>query len=402
MKVLILSSSDGIALTLMRCLGLGSEQPIECFLFSIWPSLGFARHSRFCKEAALFEVANFSKARIDRAIDAINDHCDRWSIDVIVPAGLWGTYFISLFQERLRVKCFPVPESATFRQLNDKGCFSELMQQIEVSIPPTLRLEAMDPDYKSWPYPLVIKPTCAGHSMGVQILSSPEDFQAYQADMDSQRRFILQDFIEGFDLAFGFIAEHGVIKASTLHRKMSGKVSLFCDEELLEMIQKIITATGYHGVGNFDIRWDYRQQRFLIIECNPRFWGNVGISRYFGVDFIGLGFAMVGLESSATPAVTGAHEPIVLPYPNLVHCLGTTRTKVSNALPGYLPAIAWRELLDPWPTFFERRLRFLKVRALDDNPMIHPAEGLPDSESALLVYRRKAVTPGNSISEYVP
>lgn len=376
MKVLLLSSSDGIALTLMRCLGLGSEQPIECHLFSIWPSLGFARRSRFCKDASHFVVSDFLPDTIDRAIDTINAYCERWNIDVIVPAGLWGTYFLSLFKERLRVKCFPVPDAATFRNLNDKGRFSELMQLFEVSIPATKRLEAMDPDSKSWPYPLVIKPTCAGHSMGVQILYSPENFKAYQAAMDPRQRFILQEFIEGFDLVFGFIADHGVIKASTLHRRESGSLHFISDEGLLGMIQKIITDTGYHGVGNFDVRWDQQQERYLIIECNPRFWGSVGISRYFGVDFIGLGFAILGLASSEIIPFTRGHASVVLPYPNPMRHLGAFWKKVSFLHPSHLPAYAWRELLDFWPTIFERWLRFRKVRALDDNAMIHPAEGV--------------------------
>lgn len=376
MKVLLLSSSDGIALTLMRCLGLGSEQLIECHLFSIWPSLGFARRSRFCKDASHFVVSDFLPDTIDRAIDTINAYCERWNVDVIVPAGLWGTYFLSLFKERLRVKCFPVPDPATFRNLNDKGHFSELMQHFEVSIPATEKLDALDLDRTRRTYPFVIKPRCAGHSMGVQVLYSPEDFQAYQDAMDPRQRYILQEFIEGFDLVFGFIADHGVIKASTLHRRASGCLHFIHDEELIGMIQKIITVTGYHGVGNFDVRWDQQQERYLIIECNPRFWGSVGISRYFGVDFIGLGFAILGLPSSQRITFTEVLESTVLPYPNPMRRLGASRKKGSCPHPGHLPVYAWRELLDPWPTFFERWLRFRKARALDDNAMIHPAEGV--------------------------
>lgn len=374
MRILILSSSDGIALTLMRCIGLGAQQPIECFLFSIWPSQGFANRSRYCKGAAIAEMTDFSKPTVDCMVELINEHAERYKIDVIVPAGLWGTYFLALFQGRLGVKVFPVPAAKAFRQLNDKGRFSELMQTLNVPTPLTASLEAMDPDCQRWSYPLVIKPTCAGNSMGIRILSAPEDFLTYRERMDSRHRFILQEYIEGIDFVFGFIAEHGALKAWTLHRKGAGKLHFTADESVLKMAQKVIGVTGYHGVGNFDVRWDQRRQKFLLIECNPRFWGSVGISRYFGTDFLAMGFAMLHQPSCPLTPALGVNHTIVLPYPNPIRHLCGYSMDRQYLQPGYLPSFAWRELIDPWPTLIERWLRFLKVMAVDDNVMIDAEE----------------------------
>lgn len=403
MNVLFLSSSDGIALTLMRCLGLGSPEPVACHLLSIWPSQGFANRSRYCQRSSFFEVADFSKATIDQAVEVINDHCVRWDIDVVVPAGLWGTYFLALFQDRLKVKSFPVPRGETLRQLNDKGRFSELMEQLEIPIPRTSRLEAMDDDCQGWSYPVVIKPTSGGHSQGVKVLSSPEEYLSYQAAMDPRHRFILQEYIEGFDLVFGFIAELGVLRAWTLHRKGSGKVHFIADEGIFVMAQKIIGATGYHGVGNLDLRWDQRRQRFLIIECNPRFWGSVGISRYFGVDFLRMGFAMLALASPPQAPASERHDAIVMPYPNPIRHGLALRMDRRGLHPGHLPSFAWRELLDPRPTLLERGLRFLNVTALDDNEMLHPEAALIDLSDLLRPLSQGVREPLEiPFSEYVP
>jgi hypothetical protein len=52
------------------------------------------------------------------------------------------------------------------------------------------------------------------------------------------------------------------------------------------MATKILAATGFTGVANFDARLDSRTGRMKLFECNPRFFLRMSATRLCGLDFV--------------------------------------------------------------------------------------------------------------------
>jgi hypothetical protein len=371
MNVLILSSSDGIALTLLRCVGLNGHRG---HLFSIWASSGFARRSRFCHGQVSHLLADAATQQVEDALERINDYCCRHQIDVIVPAGLWGTYFVSRYGSRFAVPIlFPTSAPELISQLHNKWSFYQLLTALEVATPASFLLADTGGDDSQFTYPLMIKPVSGGNSDGVIKCESAADLEGYRLnrDKDGGGAIVLaQEYIEGYDAIFGFAANAGEIYAWTLHRKGRDFLQFFSDASVLAMARKIVSASGFSGVANFDVRFDERRHRFLIIECNPRFWASFGASKCFGVDFFELGVQMARGE---TPTANDPRDFTAVknvPYPSSLRFAKGWVTGKYNASNTKLNDLAWQSLLDPLPTVAERLQRHRYTAIIDDTSMI--------------------------------
>ncbi|GEM_PF-5289395 len=93
MNILIISSSEGITLSLLRCLGLLKA---NAYVISIWKSSRLSRFFRFCKNYTSYTLSESSSSKeVEQLVANINDYCSNKKIDVIIPAGLLGTFFVS-------------------------------------------------------------------------------------------------------------------------------------------------------------------------------------------------------------------------------------------------------------------------------------------------------------------
>ncbi len=248
------------------------------------------RYSRFC--------ASFSPLRrnLDATFDAgladeINAAIDRLDIDIVMAGDQPATRSLVGVRPLLRANCFPMPDLATLDMLSDKWEFFKLCTRLGVPCPASVLLAdaaevARQVGAGLLRLPLIAKPLSLDAARGVVKLAQG-DF----ADGLATIRYnpvMVQAFIPGVDIGASAYCEDGEIRAFILHRLADGLYSAFADRTILQSIQRIIRATGYSGVCNFDMRLDPGGQVYFL-ECNARFFYKMDMSLLAGVNFVAHG-----------------------------------------------------------------------------------------------------------------
>lgn len=375
MNILIVSSSDGIFLTMARCLGINGH---KIYGFSIWKTSRYAHLSRFCKGSMEHPVSSKSHQSARQTLDKINEYCSEFKIELIVPAGLWGTYFVAKYRSHFKVSHkFPIPSPSQIEQLHNKWFFYLLLKDLNIPTPNTVLSQDIGSDYGKVTYPVMIKPISRGNSDGVHRFDSNQELERYLSDYDNLNQpLLVQDYFEGFDAIFGFLADKGDIVAWTLHRKTTDFLEFFPDPQLLTAARKIISHVNYHGVGNFDIRYDPSRSHFVIIECNPRFWASCGASKYFGVDFFKFGVNMADQNSFEIISQNAVTKNQYVPHPSSARFAKGFFTGKYKLRGMHLTDLAWQSLLDPLPVLAKWIFSPQNITDDDDTFMIENCDSI--------------------------
>jgi len=117
MNALIVSSSEGIAISLVRYLSLKN---VKVHVINIWHSSKELRFSRFCNSYTSHSISEpFQETQ--SLIDHINQYCERKKIDLILPAGLLGTFVLSKIRNKLVCPIiYPTPTPEQINNLHNK------------------------------------------------------------------------------------------------------------------------------------------------------------------------------------------------------------------------------------------------------------------------------------------
>src|ERR1043165_5379792 len=124
MNILILSSSEGISIGLLRCLSL---QNAKGFVFSIWGTSRASKLSRYCRG---YRSCPISEAQPDLSalVSNVDQYCRDHQIDLILPAGILGTFILAKIKNQLSgAAIFPMPSPEQVRSLHNKWLFHQLM-----------------------------------------------------------------------------------------------------------------------------------------------------------------------------------------------------------------------------------------------------------------------------------
>jgi len=177
---------------------------------------------------------------------------------------------------------------------------------------------------------------------------------------------IVQEFVRGYGLSCNVLCQHGRIVAHTLQRgflpplgsfQVPSGVEFFRQDETMASICKLMAALDWNGVANIDLRFNELEQRALILEINPRFWGSLLGSLSVGVNFAELACRLaLGLECSNADFRPGrfiVQKRVALRH--LPALLRRERDPLAAPMRSVLSHVAG----DPWPEIagFFRRLR---------------------------------------------
>lgn len=236
----------------------------------------------------------------DADVDRLNAFCERKQIDLIVPADLHAGKAIGGVQDRLVRPLFPVSDIQTLDLLHDKWQFACFLRELGVCVPQSQLITCADDAAAiNIAGRLVTKELNNEGSKGQAIYESADELRAAISKFDendtSHWPLLVQEFVPGTDYGINILARHGEILAWTVQKHLKpGELDFYQDDRILELTRKIVKASGYHGVANFDIRLDSRDNQLKYFECNPRFWGSLLYSFWAGVNFAHLG-ALVAL-----------------------------------------------------------------------------------------------------------
>lgn len=292
MNILILSTNDKHMLNLVRCLSVLGTKICIMSMNKFHP----VRLSRYCSGYLRFSLQDLLEEN-DNIIDGINNYCDEQKLDIIIPAGIESTLFISKIRNRLIAKIFPLAEWETLKLLNNKWRFNEFMNKNGIPCPKTIlvndikQIISLDIEF-----PIIVKQLELDDNKGVAKLNSSQELDAYITNGDEYHNFplLIQEYIPGIDMGINILAKNGKIIACNMHKYYpnghSRNVTQFIkDRSILDIGRKIIYCCNYTGVANIDLRLDDRDNSIKVIEFNPRFWGTLDISLLTGINFPYLG-----------------------------------------------------------------------------------------------------------------
>ena len=266
-------------------------------------------YSRRCK--VVHATQDLSSANSDQVLGIINDLHLRVGVDSVVASDVESLAFLSRIRERLLAPVFPMADAGTLATLNDKWTFYKLCAAAGVAVPKSLSVERqaefdVEAVERELGYPVIVKPVNSYGQRGISILRDRLQAQEWKKScVDLDQPVIIQEYIEGTDWAISVFAQNGVIEhwvswvcPSQLDQGYGVGRFLATEfrprDDLFSMTQKVVAATSFSGVANFDARYDDQACRMKMLECNPRFFNRMSAARLSGLDFVRPGLPVAG------------------------------------------------------------------------------------------------------------
>jgi predicted ATP-grasp superfamily ATP-dependent carboligase len=323
------------------------------------------RFSRCCK--VVHSTSEIAEADPATVIRIINDLHRSVGIDSVIASDVESLTLLARMKPDLRAPVFPIAELSTLLLLNNKWEFYKLCVAQGVAAPKTLFVEdksAIDPAdiAAELSFPVVVKPVAGYGQRGILILSDTRDLETrlLRNEAYDYGGMVIQEFVEGCDWALSVFARNGAIEHWTawacpgqleaeygIGRFMT---TAFCDRrDLMEMGEKIIAATGFSGVANFDARFDVRSDSMKMFECNPRFFNRMLAARFCGLDFVRVG--LPGAEIGAKISLDQKHH---YPWQELFSVRGARRLLNGEWKPSLLARDVFELLIDPLPPIMRK------------------------------------------------
>ncbi len=287
MKVLIIDGENPLAYSVIRVLGTKPDVHIT-LVSTIKSRIRFSRycHSFICQQnEGEPDRLNFLKAFADRHKDekyillAMSEECIK---------------FINTYETELKEKFIipSYPRDETLEIIVDKQNFADFLSEHQILIPKTKPLGSRIKE-RDFSFPVLIKPALGGFAgKGIKKI---ENYNSLVAEAQSQKRkYLVQEYIQGWDCNFNALASKGEILAYTIQRDISKKRSGFVysrniefvdDERIYGISKEVIRKLDYSGVLNVDMRYNAKDDDFMIIEINPRYWGTIFGSYLSGINF---------------------------------------------------------------------------------------------------------------------
>jgi hypothetical protein len=120
----------------------------------------------------------------------------------------------------------------------------------------------------------------------------------------------------------------------------------------MEMGERIIAATNFSGVANFDARLDARSGTMKMFECNPRFFNRMLAARFCGLDFV-----RAGLPRFEGGSRTSLDQKQYYPWQELFSLRGARRLLSGEWKPSLLARDVYELLIDPLPPIVRKLTR---------------------------------------------
>jgi ATP-grasp domain-containing protein len=238
-----------------------------------------------------FHQLRFEEGFGPGSISFIRRLCEKLRIDWIIPSDARTTRFLTVAGNMLGPKSFPVPNTAVFDQLSDKGTFAGLCQSLDLATPRTGVFPGLGQVHErvregSWDLPVVLKPTDREGSEGLVLLDSAATLG--QINDLGYAPVLVQEYVAGRDICAFYFCQNGRVEREALYHHGGHFIEFIEDHRVSSQCRKIIEATNYSGVVGFDIR-QRDDGSFVFLECNPRFWYNMELTMLAGANFVRAG-----------------------------------------------------------------------------------------------------------------
>ena len=291
-SVLIPDGESPFALAVTRCLGQFKGIRVDIC------SSDFRTPNRFSKHVNDFFCRD-SQDNDENRLEKLRHQLKMVKPDLVLPVSESAIRFLSMSGHHLkdvsRITC--QPDIEYFDIANDKWRLSEFLKARGMPRPDTF-LYNWDSEtvrmVSDLEYPVLAKPTQGGYGQGIERIDNQRELQNYAERHRSSGPFIVQSYIEGYDIDCSVLCRQGKILAYTIQKGIipgyhrfgsaSGVEFVHCDE-VYGIVKDLMASLHWSGVAHIDLRYDQKNNRFNIIEVNPRYWGSLLGSLIAGVNF---------------------------------------------------------------------------------------------------------------------
>ena len=235
-------------------------------------------------------------------LEVIENVVKKQGIDVLLPVDIQGIRFVIANREALSsfVAIAPVPESDSFKMVNNKWRLAQFLEEKHIPGPPTILISDCDSfgeQLQSLEFPVLIKPILlTSDGEGIKKFDSLPDlkhFLEHQQPEYLQRQFIIQSFLPGYTLGVNILSHSGELLAITMQHWLipderefapAAAVKFIKDDRFLATAQRLVSALNWSGYANLDTVCD-NQNNLRVVDFNSRFWGSLLGSYEAGVSF---------------------------------------------------------------------------------------------------------------------
>ncbi len=272
MDVLVTSSRMPYAIEEIRKLGRAGHRAYASDTFRAAPG----SHSKYAVEHFVTaRPTERPEAFVDDVVAILREH----TIHRLMPS---FEEALHLARERQRIEALTEPFFPSFEvlhRLHDKVAFVALAEELGLRTPRTFvartaaELEAATRELGTY------FARQAFSRAGVQLLTNRGPLAGAVELEDCaptpENPFVVQEFVEGEDVCTFSICHHGRVTghATYVHPltlEHSGGIVFdsIVDDEGLEIVRRVVDATGYHGRVSFDFL--RTPTGLVLVECNPR------------------------------------------------------------------------------------------------------------------------------------
>ena len=363
-NVLIPDGDRVHVLEVIRCLAIDKKIKIHVLSSKNWVK---PRFSRYISSFTLIPP-NLTE---QETIEVLKQKILTKKIDVLLPVYVDKIRFLSKYISTFKsLTNLIIPNLESFDIANDKLELARFLGKKNINKPITYELDELNQIKGNINFPVILKPVYGIGGEGVQKVSNAKDLDEKIKQINPNEKYIVQNYIKGFDLGMSVLCQEGKILAYTIQKGTINKVGSYEspisvqfleEEEVYNSVEKMMSELNWSGVANVDFRYDEVEKSYKILEINPRYWGSLEASEKVGVNFpylqcltsLGIDFKMPSFQHEAFAKKSGM--------------LRIIKSKISlkndsHEFPKYSTIKA--DILDPAPKITMAILKILKILKL--------------------------------------
>ena len=285
-RLLVLGIIPSLTWSVTRCLSRGGYKPVV---------LGWHRWSPLsllpdCTYEPLVNV-NWIEDELDPDLaEQVEAACKKHDVDLVLPVDFPGVMLMARHGSRVQsARVAAVPDPDLMIKLHDKWRFSQVLGELGIAQPRTAVAHNVEELRRAEiPFPIITKPIDRWASVGFQLHRSPQELEQTIANggLSAEFPLLVQDFIPGKDVGFAFLARQGKLIAHAAFEQPKLGVRRYFDAgPLVPNMERLLEATGYHGLGEIDTRYDPSRDEYRVLEVNPRCWASILYAQHAGMNF---------------------------------------------------------------------------------------------------------------------
>lgn len=187
---------------------------------------------------------------------------------------------------------FLLPDIDSFILARDKMKLNLLCEENSISCPAFISKENFNKS--QYILPIIIKPKQGSGAKGIIYIDDPCDLM--NTSVDFETNFVQERLPNSKDVQAGFfLCKEGKLINYYGHKRIrtfpeSGGVTIFSKSEYIEEIKRagadLIEKLNWSGLIMIEYIYDERDEKYKVIEINPRLWGSLLLSEHCGAEFL--------------------------------------------------------------------------------------------------------------------